>query len=241
MHKKIIDIGNIRSNLLYITNKHTNVMAMVKANAYGHGMKQVASAIKDKVKFWGVANVKEALSLRKMLSNEHTILVVGKTNNYKTLIKNNIHITIDELTELNKIIKICKNNNLTCNIHIAINTGMNRIGVKTLCSFKKFLKKINQNNFIKLSGIFTHLFDADYTKSNFYAQMCRFEKFVNLVKNKNILIHIGGSYCLNKKLPSFINMVRVGLFLYGYGNDKLKKTLKINSQVIKITSCKKGE
>lgn len=237
---KIINKNNLEQNLSYINSFNFPIIAMVKANAYGHDMKVIAKLLKDKVNFFGVANKDEAINLRKILKNKN-ILVVGKSKSFLPLIKNNIDITIDELLELKQINKLCKKHNLKANVHIAINTGMNRIGVKTINDFKQILSFINNSHHIKLKGIFTHLFDADERYTNFYKQMEIFKRYAKLVINKKTLIHIGGSFVLTKKIPKFINMVRVGFFMYGYGNKNLKPIMKITSKVIKITNCKKGE
>lgn len=238
---KLINKSALLNNLNFCQNKCNNIMAIVKANAYGHGLKQVVKAIENKVNFWGVSNEKEALKLKKILSVQSNILVVAKCNGYSVLIKNNIHITIDNLQELTKLATICKKLNKCAYAHIAINTGMNRIGVKTLNYFKKMLQFIKNNTQIVLAGIFTHCYNADQNNRHFHIQMQKFAKFVEMVDYTKILVHIGGSFCLNHKLPVFVNMVRCGFFLYGYGNKQLKPVMQVMSKIIKIVNCKKGE
>ena len=150
-------------------------------------------------------------------------------------------MTVDNLKELQIIKRLCLRLNKAAKIHIAVNTGMNRIGVKYLQKFKQMLSFICKNKLLKLKGVFTHCFDADIKNSHFYKQMKVFKKYIKYIKNKNVLIHIGGSFCLTKKIPNFVNMVRVGLFIYGYGVFKLKPVMSITSKVIKITKCKRGE
>ena len=169
-------------------------------------------------------------------------MVVGKSLTYRELIKNKIEFTIDSVKELHRVLKDCKSCRKQAKIHIAINTGMNRIGVKNLSDFREILNFIEAHKkYLCLIGIFTHCYDADGLKTNFYKQMKKFEKFYYIVKDKKILIHIGGSYCLNHKLPSFVNMIRTGFFLYGYGKLNLKPVMRIESKIIKLTPCKKGE
>ena len=229
------------NNYFYCKNFNKKIMVMVKANAYGHGLKNIVDVLKNKVYFWGVANFLEALNLKFLLKRKSNILVVGKTTNFKTLIKNNIQITVDSLQELKIIKKISLKLKRIAKVHIAINTGMNRIGVKNIKEFNKMLNFISKNKTIKLKGVFTHCFDADAKFSHFYKQMKNFKKYVNLLKNKNILIHIGGSFCLTKTIPKFVNMVRIGLFLYGYGSPQLKRAMTITSRVIKKIRANKGE
>lgn len=239
-NKKIINRDNLIYNLKKCQSKFSNLCVMVKANAYGHGMINVVNELKNQVNLFGVANTAEALQLRRRFKDIN-IFVAGKTKEFKNLIKNNISITIDEIGELEHICKICKNSNKKAKIHIAVNTGMNRIGTKNIYEFKKLLTQINKNDNIILEGIFTHAFDADLKNNHFYEQMQKFYEFVKLIKDKSVLIHIGGSYVLKQKIPNFVNMVRIGYFIYGYGMRGLKPVMQIQSHVIKIIDCKKGE
>lgn len=241
LNAKIINKNNLISNLNFCEGVGKNIIAMVKADAYGHGLKQIVNSIKERVSFWGVANIREALNLKRLLNDRHKILVVGKSNSFHCLIKNNIHFAIDDLSEIKKISNICKKLKKKAYIHIAVNTGMNRIGVKSLLCFCNMLDYINKQKNIVLCGVFTHCYNADETKTHFYSQMKLFSYYVKLINNKNVLIHIGGSFCLNHKIPKFVDMVRVGMFLYGYGNKTLKPVMTIQSKIVKLSFCKKGE
>lgn len=244
IHIKLKLVRKIKLRVLNQKHKAKEICVLVKANAYGHETGAIVALLKDKVKWFGVANETEALYIKK-LAPKNKVLVVGKSSNFTALIKNKIDFTIDSFYELKTINKILKNNKTLCvNIHIAINTGMNRIGVKTIKDFKQMLSYIQKNNQIKLKGVFTHCFDADSKTSHFYEQMKTFKNYVNILNANNInniLIHIGGSYCLNHDIPNFVNMLRVGFFLYGYGHPNLKPVMKIVTKVSKVTKCSKGE
>jgi len=236
---KIINKNNLINNVNICQKYCKNICVMLKAEGYGHGINNILNLLKNNIKYFGVANKEEALKVRKFCKT-CKIIVVGKTNSYVELIKN-ISITIDCLDELITILNVCKKLNMPANVHVAVNTGMNRIGVKTLLEFKDILKFIDENNFIILEGVFTHCFDADKLQSNFYNQMHKFYCFVKELKDKKILIHIGGSFVLKHKIPNFVNMVRIGFFIYGYGMAKLKPVMSIQSKIIKIINAKKGE
>ncbi len=239
MNIKLINKNNLLYNLNLCEKSRKIICPMVKANAYGHGIKEIVGILKEKVNWFGVANANEALKVKKISKNSK-LLVVGKTCEYSKLIKNNISFTIDSFEDIKKINLICNKINKKAYVHIAINTGMNRIGVKNLYEFQKILNIINCNENIILEGIFTHFFDADCEKTNFYNQLNIFSQYVKLV-NKKVLVHIGGSFVLNYKLPDYIDMVRVGFFIYGYGKNDLKPVMSIYSEILKIKDCKKGE
>lgn len=239
-NKKIINYNNLLFNLKKCQNNFPNICAMVKANAYGHNDINIVNFLQNHINYFGVANEQEALKLRKKFANIN-IIVVGKSNKYKSLIKNKIQFTIDSEQEIDEIKKICHKTTQIAYIHIAINTGMNRIGVKSVKEFKNILEKIEQDKKLKLCGVFTHTFDSESSSGHFYEQMQNFYQYVKIINNPEILIHIGGSYVLNHKIPTFINMVRVGYYLYGYGKKSLRPVMKISTKIIKIIDCKKSE
>ena len=90
---KIINKSNLVGNIKFCKSKNKKIMAMVKANAYGHGVDYIAKISKNYINFFGVANEVEALKLRRILPYK-TILIVGKSKEYKQLILNNIHIKL---------------------------------------------------------------------------------------------------------------------------------------------------
>lgn len=239
-NKKIINYDNLLFNLKKCQKDFSNICAMVKANAYGHNDYAIVDFLRKYISYFGVANEQEALKLRKKFPNIN-IIVVGKSCNYNLLIKNNIQFTIDSEKEIDKAKQICKKTEKIAYIHIAVNTGMNRLGVKSLKEFKSILEKINQDKKIKLCGVFTHTFDSDNTGGHFYEQMQNFYQYIKLVSNSDLLIHIGGSYVLNHQIPNFVNMVRVGYYLYGYGKKTFQPIMKITTHIIKIIDCKKSE
>lgn len=215
-------------------------MCVVKANAYGHGVKEISKILNKSCRFFGVSNTKEAIELKQIVNKKTNILVLSKTKNYNILIKNNIHITVDSINELIIIERIAKKIGCYAYVHIAINTGMNRIGVSKIDEFNYMLNYIKNCENIKLYGVFTHMFDADQTVNNYYKQINKFKEYINLLSS-DVLVHIGGSFCLKQKIPEFVNMVRVGYFLYGYGDAKLKPVMKIFSKVMKIIKVKKND
>lgn len=238
---KIINKNNLINNLCIVKNKFNNICVMVKADAYGHNLKAVLSILKNRFIWFGVANENEAISVKKYAS-ESRVLIVGKIKNFEKVINKNISFTIDSIQEIQKVISICKNKQKVACVHIAVNSGMNRIGVKSLDTFTKILSLINNNSeYVKVEGVFTHCFDADSKGTHFYEQMKIFHKYVSLIQDKKVIIHIGGSFVLKHKIPNFVNMVRVGYFIYGYGLAKLKPVMKIESRIVNITDCKKGE
>ena len=140
----IVDIGVIRKNILYLKsllNPETKFMAILKANAYGHGLKEVTLGIDDIVDGYGLVRIHEALEIREN-SSKKILLMQGVYNNqdFDLANKNDLDLVVHNDDQL----FILDNPNI--NIWIKINTGMNRLGFspKSFPSiYKKHLTKDN--------------------------------------------------------------------------------------------------
>lgn len=263
--KKIVSKTKLLHNVDLIKSAlrpNCRLCAMVKANAYGHGLRNVVEILKDDVDFFGVANLTEALEVKK-ISNEKDILIVGRTSDFEKTIKNEISFAIVSKEQFDKLLEFLhnyariNNENLyeETKIHIKINCGMNRFGINKLSEFSYIYKQSMKFN-IKVEGIFTH-FPCVENVAIFEKQKLFFNRFLKEIpNNQNPIIHIGGSGVIfepnSKKsvyqLPNYFadyNMVRVGILLYGYGDKgklkNLKHAMKIISKVVNILNVKKGE
>ncbi len=201
----ILSSENLKSNLKTIKKQVglKKICAMVKANAYGHDLKFVVLNLKHDVDFFGVANCFEALEVRRY-AQKNKILVCGKVSkeNIKTMIEKNISLTVYSIKNLIEIINICKKEKLKSNIHIKLNTGMNRLGVKNKSTFLKMLDKINKNKrYINLEGVYSHLFNSE----NLGLSHTQYNQFLNLLN----CINIYNKLFLNKNK----NKQKIGKFI----------------------------
>lgn len=244
MNKFILNCNNIIKNILTIKKgltPNTKFCAMVKANAYGHGIKAVCKHISTYVDYFGVAVVSEGLILRN--NNIHNkILVVGAFDKYKArlAIINNLELTVCSLNDLIVLTKTAQKLNIVAKVHIKINTGMNRIGVNNILDFKQMLQYLKVCKYIKLVGVFSHFScsdsDKDYTKK----QNAKLKKYIKLLKDKSVIKHISSSYAsINYKQYNY-DMVRVGLAIYGYGSPSLTPAIKITSNIKEIITLNKN-
>lgn len=263
--KKIILKNKLLNNVEVIKSKLPNcckLCAMVKANAYGHGLKEIVEILKNEVDFFGVANLNEALQVKE-IADFANILIVGRTSNLLDAIKNEISFAIISKEQFEELIDFLHNYAKLYNedlshkvkIHIKINCGMNRFGLNKLSEFKYIYRQALKNN-LCVEGVFTH-FPCIENKLIYEKQKMFFNMFLKEIpNNQNPIIHIGGSGVIlkqkNKKqiynLPNVdldFNMVRVGILLYGYGDDNtingIKSVMKIESKIVSIIDVKKGE
>lgn len=214
------------------------VCAMVKADAYGHGQKSVCLALKGRADYFGVATIFEAQNIRGA-GIKNNVLVVGKseTKNLKSFYENDIELSVFSFDELEEIEALCKKNGWHIGIHIKVNSGMNRLGVKTIKEFNLMQNLLKNSKNLKFCGLFTHFCSIKEDKSYFEKQKKLFELFIStLDKSFQPLIHIGGSGAICEQFSFRVDMIRVGLGLYGYSNEiAVKKVMRVTSTILQIT------
>lgn len=250
-----VDLDAIEHNLLQLQKKiNPDVLslAIVKADAYGHGAVGVAKAVQDKVDYFGIAELGEAVELREA-GVEKPILVLSYTSpyQYEELIKNELTQTIfnyDDAVALSKAaVKLSK----IARVHIAVDTGMSRIGFFCNDESVETVKRINDLPNIYIEGIFSHYACADSPdRSTTDKQTEVFKNFIKELENKGVNIpikHLCNSAGLLTADSQF-NMVRLGIVLYGLYPDEcvkdgsldLKPAMKIVSHVIHVKEVPAG-
>lgn len=234
MNKIIVYKNKVLNNFDAIKQKtNYKICAVVKCNGYGLGAISIVKTLENKADFFAVANLEEALEIRKKFKNIN-ILILGKITNYHKALKNNISITVENLEELSLIKKITQEKNITAKIHIKINTGMNRLGVDKILEFKRMLNLFDDK--LMLEGVYTHFATTKTDLEFFNSQLENFDRFLYLIpKNLSPIIHIGGSGAIIscKKY----DMIRVGIDLYTYP----RLAFKLESRVINIRELNRGE
>jgi alanine racemase len=196
------------------------VMAMVKANAYGHGIKQVSEEmLKAGAHYLGVAYLEEAVYLRRC-GIEAPILVCGAINidQIEGFLINNIEITSSSIDKSAAISAAAKKLGKTVAVHLKIDTGMERIGVHWY-NAEKFIEYTLDLPNVSVKGVFSHLAKAESDQSFTDQQIARFEKVANFMARKNVLpelMHMANSAAIIGSPGSHFTMVRPGIMLYGY-------------------------
>lgn len=236
-----INLKNIKNNVNKIINNYNDYkyyIGVVKADSYGHNSLDVVKAIIDGgCNYLAVSSLDEAMLIRKKYNIP--ILCLGIINEkYMDICeKNNIDVTVTNLNYLNKI------KNYKLNIHIKIDTGMNRLGVKEKEEFNNIISII-RNSSLNLKGIFTHIYNAE----NHDDTLKQIEKFEFITSDINLndidIVHIAQSDTLiNYPKIDFCNGCRLGIIMYGLTkNDlELKDTISLYSEIIEIKELKKGE
>ena len=219
-----IDLNILQSNFRNIKSMSSKkAIGIVKANAYGHGTVDVSKVlIENGVAMLGVATVEEALELRAVFSDVE-ILILGPIHESRIAecIVNNISIIVSSLNDSYAISKKACELNKKANIHIALDTGMGRIGFFMQTFDKDVLNDIQSIKDIanlKIEGIFTHFASADDLDTTFtYKQYTIFKKVVESLIGFNFkYIHCQNSAGYLSLKDDICNAYRIGISLYGY-------------------------
>ena len=232
---KTINKKNLKENIKHIKSLQKNVCAVVKADAYSHGIKNIVPEIDKEVSFYAVNTIKEAKIVRKLSQKPILVLCGFEKRDLNFATNNNIHLAVFCKKQLEYIKKYVRKHTKTALIHLKINTGMNRLGFcfDELEDVKNIIKAEPR---IKLFGVFTH-FGGGSKKRNKEQN----ETFLECQKmfSKTLVHSKSSSFLEEKSLEN--EMVRCGLMLYGYGNKNVKPVLEVKAKIIFIGSIKKGD
>ncbi len=243
-----INLKALSHNLDVVKKKtgHKNILAVVKANAYGHGLIEVSNhLIKKGISKLGVAFTNEAITLRES-GITTPILIFFDRDNIDACFHYNLTPTVFDLNTAKKISAKAYKLNFQIPVHIKIDTGMGRIGF----DISKALKEISQiaclQN-IKLEGLMSHFSEAELKDKHFAnLQLKNFLSLIKTLKQKNITfkyLHFANSAAILSMPDTHLNMVRPGIMLYGYGStDKsiLKPVMTLKSKIIYLKKVSAG-
>lgn len=225
-----INLDAIRNNIRNIREKAGEgpmLMAVIKADGYGHGACKLGHALKDMVDYYGVATIDEAVELRKDgLTLPILILGYNSPSLYHLNLEYDIDQTIYSLETAKAMSEKAAQMGKTAKIHIALDTGMTRIGISPDEKGLEIMKEIAQMDHLKIQGMFTHFSCADMTDKEYtYAQMKRYDDFVAMLTEAGIEIpvkHVCNSAAIMEFDHHRYNMVRSGIITYGlYPSDEV--------------------
>lgn len=221
----------------------TNIMGVVKSDGYGHGAVPVAKTIEPYVKAYGTATVQEAINLRKH-GIVKPVLVLGVTHEryYKDLINYEIRSTVFEKRQALMLSKAAVDLGKTAYIHLALDTGMNRIGMSPSQESADLAAEISRIPAICLEGIFTHFAKADESdKTSSYRQLAVYLDFIKMIEKRGVRIpirHISNSAGIVDMRKADCDMVRAGISIYGmYPSDHVDKNQLPLRPALEWKSC----
>lgn len=251
----VIEKEKIKHNLKEIQNlvgKNITVIPVIKNNAYQVGVAEILSILKEeKVKMVGVATVFEAINLRKLgYTEEILVLLQPCIEQIDDIVEYDIVSNVSSLSFVEKLNQKALKKEKFMKIHIEIETGMGRTGIKKE-EISSFLKKIKTMKHINIEGVSTHFScacsDENYTKK----QKDYFQQVLTIWEKEEKLpkwIHASSSGAILNEKDAYFNSVRPGLMLYGYLPERkqnkkidLKPAVFLRTQITHLQELKKGE
>jgi len=225
-----IDLGRLKGNLSYIRSRldpGTGVLAVVKANGYGHGMSACAKALEDRVDYFGVSDVREAVTLREK-GILRPVLIFGFVDEAEVplLVKYGLTLSISDGEQARRLNEILLDEGPSgadrLKVHLKIDSGMSRLGFSFRTAAEEILA-LKDLPMLELEGIFTHFAVSDKRSEDFtQVQIGRFHQVLERLRAGGLDFkwrHAANSGGILNFTESHFNLVRPGITLYGLYDD----------------------
>ena len=241
-----INIDALCKNIKYIKQKSkTDIIPVLKANAYGHGMVEIAKILRKKqIELIGVATLEEALILRKSGDKGRILYWIYDLYNPNFKVYPDLDIGIVDENHIDKLSTIIPKNK-KCNIHLFVDTGINRAGIPYEYALSA-AKKINDNPKLNLVGMMSHLIESEFKNDKLVnEQLRKFRLLRSQLEDINIIpkyVHIANSGgVLNYDVSDFTHC-RIGQLLHGLDNKKYQQlTMTLSTTILQLKNIKKGD
>lgn len=222
----------------------TKIIAVIKADAYGHGAVPIAKMIQEHDYIWGfaTATAQEALQLKKAGITK-PVLVIGLVfeEYYEILAENEIRMAVCDLETARKFAEAGKKAGKTVHIHIAVDTGMTRIGYADNEESAREVLLVSKLENLEIEGLFTHFARADeYDRTPAMVQLKRYLHFGELLEKVGVSIpvhHCSNSAGIIRVPEANLNAVRAGITIYGiYPSEEVERDIVDLKPVMELKS-----
>ena len=250
-----VNYSHLNYNISYIKKqaKNVKIIAMVKANAYGHGDIAISRTLQalDIVDYFGVADFEEGVRLRNHDITVPIMVMNPGLNNISAIIENNLEPVIYNNSIFSKLIEYMKNTNKNLQdnvrVHIKINSGMNRWGFNS-SDIPVFIQKLVGQKNITLGSVYTHLASAENKKDDVFTkhqinELIKAQKLFQKEFNYPINTHISNTSAFLRNFESNqLNYMRTGLLIYGGIEHKLLKPIaELKCPILQIREIEAGD
>lgn len=236
----LVNLSAIRRNAQAYRQRIGDVklIGVVKADGYGHGAEKIAKSVGELDAF-AVATTDEAIKLKTVIDKPVLLLgAVDDTDEAFETVRRRIETSVWNGEQIELLERVGDKTGICASAHIAVDTGMNRIGVKSAAEFNTINEKIRSSDSVRLTGVYSHFFDGD----DEFAVISQLKKFSEITEKcpEYVCRHIAASSRALDEKRRF-SAVRIGLGLYGYGEDFLIPSLSLRGKVVRVVKCKRGE
>ena len=238
-----IDIAALQHNFQSIQQtigQQVSVMAVVKSDAYGHGLLACAQAIYQAGgRTFGVAEVWEGVALRRSgLQGEIVILLGSSPESYGEIIKYKLTPVVYDVDSITRLSDIAARRNAEVSVHLKVDVGMGRLGVLP-AEVESYVSLIRRLPFLSLSGLLSHFPVADEPGASALTreQLLDFNNILTRLKTKKaepLVTHIANSAALIYFPESHLDMIRPGISLYGYYPDASPARAKTAAPILQL-------
>ena len=233
-----VNLNNLKNNVENIIKNYNNYeyyFGVVKGNAYGHGTTYVINElIESGINYLAVSSLEEAIEARE-INKKIPILCLEPINlDYLEMItKNNITMTVHDYDYAKKLLE---KNNKKIKIHLKIDSGMNRLGLKNKKEINEIYQLFSENENIEVEGIFTHFATLGINDKEWDNQLNTFKELTSDINLKEIpIVHLAKSAAfMEHPKIDFANGVRLGIAMYGYDPKPVYPTAGLKNKLRKI-------
>jgi len=245
-----VNLNALQNNLNQyknLLNSNTKIMVMVKAFAYGSGMVEVAKLLEhNQVDYLTVAYADEGLELRQAGIQLPIMVMNSDASQWAEMFENNLEPEIFSSSQLKQWLQFKDHNN--CPVHFKIDTGMKRLGFNWN-QLDELLECLQNNPSIKIASIFSHLAASENANEKDFTlqQIERFNIAIEKIKSvysRAFISHILNSSGINNYTDAHLDMVRLGIGLYGIDTSKqinLENVMTLKSYISQIKRVQQGE
>jgi alanine racemase len=249
-----IDLNAMVGNLQFYRSKikpGVKIMAMVKAFSYGSGSFEIANLLQfHKVDYLAVAYADEGIALRKAGITLPIMVMSPEESAFEAIIKHNLEPEIYSIEILNSFLNALSNYDLNYPVHIKIDSGMHRLGFDS-AEIDQLLATLRNNDQVKVQSVFSHLVASDAAEHDGFTRQ-QIEKFKSIsdqileVLNYKPLLHISNTSGITRWPDGQMDMVRLGIGLYGFdsalpNNRGLQTTMVLKTTVTQVKELQAGE
>lgn len=235
-----ISLKKLKDNFNYYKNNtNKKIIAVIKDNAYGHGLVECAKALQEEgCDYFVVSMIEEALLLREN-GIKGGILLLGypEKHEYKLLSLNNISIALYSWIQLFEITNSYFTNPLK--LHLKINSGMQRNGI-TPSQLNDVLTTIKNDQRLILEGVFTHYLGGKNCFNFVNEQFYNFKSIISEYIDENLMIHASSTNTYNLIDEDLTNCVRIGLGLYGLSDYLENHVITLKAPIVQVYKAKVG-
>ncbi len=247
-----IDLKALENNYKFVKKKAgaREIIPIVKANAYGHGLIPVSEFFVNKMgaKSLGVARINEGEALKKAGVKASIIILGGFVKEEAGgVIKNGLEPSVFSYGEAAALNREAKKKNKKIGVHVKINTGMNRLGIKPE-SAGKYISYLEKLKNIRIRSVYTHFADADLPGDKMTTKQAKMFDDIKGRPGKDYFAHAANSAAITRYPYALFDGVRPGIMLYGSFTEKflkkkapVKEVMSLKASVVNVVSLKKGD